>query len=88
MLSALILPTGLVGFPGGSDGEESAYIVGDPDLIPGLEKSPEEGYGYPLLYFCLENSMDRRAWWATVWGVAELDMTKRLTFSHFQPWVL
>ena len=88
MLSALILPMGLVGFPGGSDGEESACIVGDPDSIPGLGKSPGEGYGYPLKYSCLENSMDRGARWATVFGVAELDMTERLTLSHFQPWVL
>ena len=49
MLSALILPMGLVGFPGGSDGEESACIVGDPDSIPGLGKSPGEGNGSSLL---------------------------------------
>ena len=60
MLSALILPMGLVGFPGGSDGEESACIVGDPDSIPGLGKSPGEGKSYPLFYGYsgLENSMD------------------------------
>ena len=69
MLLALILPTGLVGFPGGSDGEESACIARYPDSIPGLGKSPGEGYGYPLKYCCLENSMDRGAWWATVCGV-------------------
>ena len=71
MLSALILPTGLVGFPGGSDGEESACIAGYPDSIPGLGKSPGEGYGYPLKYCCLENSMDRGAWGSIVYGVTK-----------------
>ena len=48
-----------MGFPGGSDGNESTYSAGDPDSIPGLERSPGEGYGYPLQYSCLENSTDR-----------------------------
>ena len=39
--------------------------------IPGLERYPGEGNGYPLQYSCLENSMDRGAWWATVHGVAK-----------------
>jgi len=39
--------------------------------IPGLGRSPGEGNGYPLQYSCLENSMDRRAWWAAVHGVAK-----------------
>ena len=55
-----------VGFPGRSDGKESACIVGGLGLIPGVERSPEEQNGYPLWYSCLENSMDRGAWWATV----------------------
>ena len=59
------------GFPGGSDGKESAYIEGDPGSIPGLGRSPGEGNGNPLQYSCLENSMDRGAWWATVQGVAK-----------------
>ena len=42
-------------FPGGSDGEESACNAGDPSLIPGLGKSPGEGYGYSLQYSGLEN---------------------------------
>ena len=37
-----------MGFPGGSDGKKSAYTAGDPDSIPGLERSPGEGNGYPL----------------------------------------
>ena len=47
------------GFPGGSDGKESAYNAGDPGLIPGSGRSPGEGNGYPLQYSCLENPMDR-----------------------------
>ena len=42
-------------FPGGSDSKESACNVGDLGLIPGLERSPEEGNGYQLQYSCLEN---------------------------------
>ena len=38
-------------------------------LIPGLGKSPREGNGNPLQYSCLENYMDKEAWWATVHGV-------------------
>ena len=38
-------------------------------MIPGLERSPGEGNGNPLQYSCLENPMDREAWWATVYGV-------------------
>ena len=46
-------------FPGGLDGEESACNAGDPGSIPGLERSPREGNGYPRQYSCSENSMDR-----------------------------
>ena len=52
----------------GSDGEESACNTGDLGLIPGLGRSPGEGNGYPLQYSCLENSMNRGAWRATVHG--------------------
>ena len=44
---------------------------GDLGSIPGLVRSPKEGNGYPLQYSCLENSMDRGAWWATVHGVTK-----------------
>jgi len=54
------------GFPGGSDGKKSACNTRDLHLIPDSGKSPEEGNSNPLWYFCLENSMDRGAWWATV----------------------
>ena len=62
----------LLGFPGGSDGNEFACRTGDLGSIPGLEKrSPGEGNGYTLQYSCLGNPMDRGAWWATVPGVAK-----------------
>ena len=59
------------GLHGNSDGKESACNVGDPGSIPGLERAPGEGIGYPLQYSCLENSMDRGTWWATVLEVAK-----------------
>ena len=65
-----------MGFRGGSDGEESAHIEGDPGSVPGLGRSPGEENGYPLKYSCLKNSVDREAWRATVHGVAESDMTE------------
>ena len=55
-----------LGFPGSSDGKESARNAGDLGSIPGLGRSPGEGNGYPLQYFGLENSMDRGAGQATV----------------------
>ena len=54
------------GFPGGSDGKESAYNAGDLGSIPVSGKSPGEGNGYPLQNFQLETPTDREAWWATV----------------------
>ena len=50
---------GLMGFPGGSDGKESACNAGDLGLIPGLGRFPGERNGYPFQYSCLENPMDR-----------------------------
>ena len=58
--------------PGGSDGKESSCNAGDLGSIPGLGRSPGEGHGNPLQYSCVENSMDRGAWQATVHGVARL----------------
>ena len=49
-------------FPGGSDGKASVYNAGDPGSIPGSGRSPGEGNGNPLQYYCLENPMDRGAW--------------------------
>ena len=54
--------------PCGSDGKESACDAGDLGSIPGFGISPGEGNGNQLHYFCLENSMDRGTWWATVHG--------------------
>ena len=54
------------GFPGGSDSKESGYKVGDLGSVPGSGRYPGEGNGYPLQYSCLENSMARGAWWATI----------------------
>ena len=51
--------------------EASVYNVGDPGSSPGLGRSPGEGNGNPLQYSCLENPMDRGAWWATVYGVTK-----------------
>ena len=56
-------------FSGDSDGKESACNARDPGLIPGSLKAPGKGNGYPVQYFCLENSMDRRSWLATIHGV-------------------
>ena len=60
-----------LGFPGGSDGKESAYNAGDLGSTPGSGRSPGEGNGNPLQYSCLENLMDRGAWRATFGGVAK-----------------
>ena len=49
----------------------SAGGIRDPGLIPGLGRSPGEGNGNPLQYSCLENPMDRGAWWATAHGVTK-----------------
>ena len=60
------------GFPGGSDSkEESTFSAGVLGSIPGLEDSLTNRNDYLLPYSCLENSMNRRAWWATVHDVAK-----------------
>ena len=45
----------------------NAEDTGDSGLIPGSGRSPEVGSGYPLQLSCMENSIDRGAWWATVY---------------------
>ena len=61
-----------MGFSGSSVGKGSACNPGDPGLIPGLGRSPGEGNGNPLQHSCLENPMDRGAYWATVNGVTRV----------------
>ena len=63
-----------MGFPCDSAGKESACNAGDLGLIPGMERSPGEGKGYPLQYSGLENSLD-----CIVHAVAESDTTERLS---------
>ena len=66
-----------MGFPGGTSSKESACNagdIGDAVSIPGSGGSPGGGHGNPLQYSCLENLMDRGAWWAPVLGI-----TKRQT---------
>ena len=57
--------------PGDSDDKESACIAGDPGSILGSGRSLGGGNGNPLQYSCLENTMDRGAWQATVYGIVK-----------------
>ena len=68
---------------GGSDDKAFACNAGDPGSIPGSGRSPGGGNGNPLQYSCLENPIDRGAWWATVPGVAESDYAEQLHFLSF-----
>ena len=52
-------------------GKASVYNEGDPGSIPGVGRSPGDGNGNPLQYYCLENPMDRGAWQATVHGIVK-----------------
>ena len=62
----------IMGFPWWLSGKESACNVGDQGSIPGSGRSSGEGNGNPLQYSCLENPMDKGAWWATVHRVTEI----------------
>ena len=68
MLSRFVMEA----YPYSSVGKESACSAGDSGSIPGSGRSPGEGNGNPLQYSCLENPMDRGAWWAMVHGVARV----------------
>ena len=59
-----------------------ARYIRDVDLIPGSGRSPGGGHGNPLQYSCLENLMDRGAWWATVHRVTESDKTEVIEHAH------
>ena len=59
------------GFPGGSEGKESACNRGDLGLTPESGRSPGEGNGNPLQYSCLKNPMDRGVRQTTVHGITK-----------------
>ena len=69
------------GFPGGLDGKESACNTGDLGSISALERCPGGGNAKPVQYSCLENPMDRGAWWATIHGV--VNSQTRLSDFYF-----
>ena len=69
-----------MGFPGSSDGEESACNVGDLDSVPGLGRSPGEGNGNPLLYSCLENLVTHSS--VLAWRIPWTEEPGRL----YSPW--
>ena len=72
-----------LGFPGGSDGKESACNVGYKGSVLRSGRSPGGGNGNPLQYSCLENPLDRGAWWATVHGgPKELNTTAGLSTAQ------
>ena len=76
-----------MGFPGGSDGKESACNVGDLGLIPGLGRSPGGGHGSPLHYSCLENPHGQRSLVGySPWGRKESDTTEQLSLSLLWDW--
>ena len=71
------------GFPGDADGEESTCNAGNLGSIPGLGRSPGEGHGTPLLYFCLENPHGQRSLVGYIpWGLKELDTTEQLSAAQ------
>ena len=74
----------IFGWDFGSDHKESACNAGDLGSITGLGRSPGEGNGYPHQYSCLENSMDRGAWQATVHGIAKSWTQLSNLHFHFQ----
>ena len=89
--SLLLKAKGVLGFPGGAVVKNlpaSAGDARDAAWIFGSGRSPQVESGTPLQYSCLENSMGRGAWLATVHGAAELDMTKHThTHTHTHTYV-
>ena len=74
------------GYPGGSVVKISACQMGDAGLILGLGRFPGGGNGNPLQYSCLENPMDREAWWAAVHGVTD-SWIQLSDWAHTQRWL-
>ena len=70
------------GFPGSSVVKNLPANARDTGSIPGLGRSPGGGYGNPLQYSGVENSMDRGAWWATVHGVTKESDTGKNQSTH------
>ena len=73
------------GFPGSTSGKESAFQskdIGDAVFIPGSKRSSEGRIGNPLQYSCLDNSMDRRSWWATVVGSHRVILAWRIPWTE------
>ena len=60
-----------MGFPGGSVVKNLPANAGNTGSVPGLGRSTREGNGNPLQYSCMENPMDREAWWAIIHGVTK-----------------
>ena len=76
-------PPVFLGFPGGSDGKESACNVGDLGSIPGLGSSPGGGHSNPLQYSYLENPPRQRSLSGyCLWGCKELNMTEQLSTAQ------
>ena len=77
------------GFPGGSEGKESACSVGDVGSIPGLGRCPRGGHDNPLEYSCLENTNEQRnlagyyPWSIMVYGHKQLDTIEQLSTACF-----
>ena len=76
------------GFPGGTGVKELDYgmqvDVRDAGSVPGLGRFPRGGHGNPLQYSCLENLMDRGAWWATILRVAKSQTLLKRLCTHAQ----
>ena len=60
----------------------NAEYIRDVGSVPELRRSSGGEHGHPLLYSCLENPMERGAWWVILHGVAELDTTERLAHTY------
>ena len=80
----------LQSFPGGTSGKEpvNAGDIRDVGFIPGLGRSLGRGYSNPFQYSCLENPMDRRAWWATVRGATKNQTPLKQLSTYLTRWYI